>query len=114
MRRQRQEHETSRVSFVLVWLAATALSLITAPLVEPRYLIIPWVMWRLHLPQSPTPVIYRRASDEKDLEARIAINFPLFLETAWFLLVNVITGALFLRGGFEWPQEPGKIQRFLW
>lgn len=113
MRRQRQEHEASRVSFVLVWLAATALSLITAPLVEPRYLIIPWVMWRLHLPQSPTPVIYRRASDEKDLEARVAINFPLFLETAWFLLVNVITGALFLRGGFEWPQEPGKIQRFL-
>ncbi|RDW90791.1 dolichyl-P-Glc:Glc(2)Man(9)GlcNAc(2)-PP-dolichol alpha-1,2- glucosyltransferase [Aspergillus mulundensis] len=113
-RRQRLEHETSRVSFVLVWLAATALSLITAPLVEPRYLIIPWVMWRLHLPASPTPVVYRRASDEKDLEARLAINFPLFLETAWFLLVNVVTGALFLRGGFEWPQEPGKIQRFLW
>ncbi|KAL4762001.1 dolichyl-P-Glc:Glc(2)Man(9)GlcNAc(2)-PP-dolichol alpha-1,2- glucosyltransferase [Aspergillus foveolatus] len=113
-RRQRLEHETSRVSFVLVWLAATTLSLITAPLVEPRYLIIPWVMWRLHLPPSPTPVIYRRASDEKDLEARIAVNFPLFLETAWFLLVNAITGALFLRGGFEWPQEPGKVQRFLW
>jgi alpha-1,2-glucosyltransferase len=113
-RRQRLEHETSHVSFVLVWLAATALSLITAPLVEPRYLIIPWVMWRLHLPPSPTPVAYRRASDEKDLEARIAVNFPLFLETAWFLLVNVTAGALFLWGGFEWPQEPGKVQRFLW
>ncbi|KAL4979929.1 Dol-P-Glc:Glc(2)Man(9)GlcNAc(2)-PP-Dol alpha-1,2-glucosyltransferase [Aspergillus desertorum] len=112
--RQRLEHETSRVSFVLVWLAATTLSLITAPLVEPRYFIIPWVTWRLHLPPSPTPVVYRRTSDEKDLEARIAMNFPLFLETAWFLLVNVVTGALFLRGGFEWPQEPGKVQRFLW
>ncbi|KAL4807085.1 phospholipase D/nuclease [Aspergillus unguis] len=87
-RRQRLEHVPSRVSFVLVWLVATALSLITAPLVEPRYLIIPWVMWRLHLPRSPTPVAYRDASDEKDLEARVAINFPLFLETAWFLLVN--------------------------
>ncbi|KAL5047256.1 hypothetical protein BDW71DRAFT_196994 [Aspergillus fruticulosus] len=102
-RRQRLEYETSRVSFVLIWLAATALSLITAPLVEPRYLIIPWVMWRLHLPPSPTPVVYRRASDEKDLEAQIAINFPLFLETAWFLLVNVITGALFLRGSAHSP-----------
>ncbi|KAL4778334.1 Dol-P-Glc:Glc(2)Man(9)GlcNAc(2)-PP-Dol alpha-1,2-glucosyltransferase [Aspergillus varians] len=114
MRRQRQEHEASRVSFVIVWLVATALSLITAPLVEPRYLIIPWVMWRLHLPQSPTPVVYRQLMDDNDLGARVAINFPLFLETAWFLLINVLTGALFLNGGFEWPQEPGKIQRFLW
>ncbi|KAL4797069.1 DIE2/ALG10 family-domain-containing protein [Aspergillus venezuelensis] len=113
-RRQRAEHESSRVSFVIVWLAATALSLITAPLVEPRYLIIPWVMWRLHLPPSPTPVVYRKASDDKDLEARLAINFPLFLETGWFLLVNVLTGYLFLYGEFEWPQEPGKVQRFLW
>ncbi|KAL3474915.1 tyrosyl-DNA phosphodiesterase-domain-containing protein [Aspergillus californicus] len=89
MRRQRTEHETSRVSFVIVWLVATALSLITAPLVEPRYLIIPWVMWRLHLPPSPTPVVYRQGVDDnKDLEARFAINLPLFLETAWFLLVN--------------------------
>ncbi|KAL4818941.1 tyrosyl-DNA phosphodiesterase-domain-containing protein [Aspergillus spinulosporus] len=102
-RRQRLEHETSRVSFVLVWMTATALSLITAPLVEPRYLIIPWVMWRLHLPPSPTPVVYRRASDEKDLEARIAVNFPLFLETAWFVFVNVITGALFLRDSAHFP-----------
>ncbi|KAL2815698.1 phospholipase D/nuclease [Aspergillus granulosus] len=98
-RRQRAQYETSRVSFVLVWLAATALSLITAPLVEPRYLIIPWVMWRLHLPVSPTPVVYRKDVDDKeDLKARFAINFPLFMETAWFLLVNVLTGALFLHG----------------
>ncbi|KAL2872355.1 tyrosyl-DNA phosphodiesterase-domain-containing protein [Aspergillus lucknowensis] len=113
-RRQRLQYDTSRVSFVIVWLTATSLSLITAPLVEPRYLIIPWVMWRLHLPPSPTPVVYRqRVDDKKDLEARIAMNFPLFLETVWFLFVNVLTGALFLHGGFEWPQEPGKIQRFL-
>ncbi|KAI9368255.1 tyrosyl-DNA phosphodiesterase-domain-containing protein [Aspergillus egyptiacus] len=99
MLRQRQEHETSRVSFIIVWLVATTLSLVTAPLVEPRYLIIPWVMWRLHLPPSPTPVVYRQGVDKKDdLKARTAINFPLFLETAWFLLVNVLAGALFLYG----------------
>ncbi|KKK26451.1 hypothetical protein ARAM_000247 [Aspergillus rambellii] len=103
MRRQRLQYETSRVSFVLVWLAATALSLITAPLVEPRYLIIPWVMWRLHLPPSPAPVVYRQARDQdekKDLEARIAVNFPLFLETAWFLAINAVTGLLFLYGAY--------------
>ncbi|KAL2834438.1 phospholipase D/nuclease [Aspergillus cavernicola] len=107
MRRQRQEHETSRVSFVIVWLVATALSLVTAPLVEPRYLIIPWVMWRLHLPSSPVPVVYRQSvDDKKDLEARIATNFPLFLETIWFLLVNVLTGALFLHGGYHPAKRP--------
>ncbi|KAJ2895618.1 alpha-1,2-glucosyltransferase alg-10 [Zalerion maritima] len=33
-----------------ICLVATALSLITAPLVEPRYFILPWVFWRLHVP----------------------------------------------------------------
>ncbi|KAF9893844.1 hypothetical protein FE257_010014 [Aspergillus nanangensis] len=115
--RQRQQAGTSRVSFVLVWLAATALSLITAPLVEPRYFIIPWVIWRLHLPRQPTPQIYRekRSSNEKaSLDAKIATNLPLFLESFWFLVINVVTGYVFLYKGFEWPQEPGKTQRFMW
>ncbi|UKZ79897.1 hypothetical protein TrVFT333_007660 [Trichoderma virens FT-333] len=34
----------------LIFLLATTLSLITAPLVEPRYFIIPWVIWRLLVP----------------------------------------------------------------
>lgn len=115
--RQRQEQGTQRVSFVLVWLAATALSVITAPLVEPRYFIIPWVMWRLHLPRQVTPLAWREKrpeTAEESLRAAIATNFPLFLETAWFLVVNVVTGYVFLYKGFEWPQEPGKVQRFMY
>ncbi|KAE8160312.1 DIE2/ALG10 family-domain-containing protein [Aspergillus tamarii] len=115
--RQLQQPDTPRVSFVLVWLIATALSLITAPLVEPRYFIIPWVMWRLHLPRQPTPLVYReqRPRDAKEaLHAKIATNFPLFLETFWFLVINIVTGYVFLFKGFEWPQEPGKVQRFMW
>ncbi|KOC18167.1 putative glucosyltransferase (Die2) [Aspergillus flavus AF70] len=115
--RQMQQPDAPRVSFVLVWLAATALSLITAPLVEPRYFIIPWVMWRLHLPRQPTPLVYReqRPRDAKEaLHAKIATNFSLFLETFWFLVINAVTGYVFLYKGFEWPQEPGKIQRFMW
>ncbi|OGM43164.1 hypothetical protein ABOM_008844 [Aspergillus bombycis] len=115
--RQLQQPNAPRVSFVLVWLAATALSLITAPLVEPRYFIIPWVMWRLHLPRQPTPLVYReqRPQDAKEaLRAKIATNFPLFLETFWFLVIDAVTGYVFLYKGFEWPQEPGKIQRFMW
>ncbi|OJZ91753.1 glycosyltransferase family 59 protein [Aspergillus luchuensis CBS 106.47] len=114
--RQKQHQGTPQVSFVLVWLAATALSLITAPLVEPRYFIIPWVMWRLHLPPQPTPLVHRqRARDAtEELNAKVATNMALFLETYWFLVINAVTGYIFLYCGFEWPQEPGKTQRFMW
>ena len=37
-------------STALILLLATALSLMTAPLVEPRYFILPWMFWRLHVP----------------------------------------------------------------
>ncbi|PYH83405.1 alpha-1,2 glucosyltransferase alg10 [Aspergillus uvarum CBS 121591] len=115
IQRQKQQQGAPQVSFVLVWLAATALSLITAPLVEPRYFIIPWVMWRLHLPPQPTPLVHRRPQNGIDeLNAKMATNFPLFLETYWFLVINAVTGYIFLYCGFEWPQEPGKIQRFMW
>ncbi|KAI5302799.1 glucosyltransferase [Ascosphaera pollenicola] len=60
------------VSFVLVWLAATTLTLVTAPLVEPRYFIIPWVIWRLRVP--PPPI------DDGALQARILRNIPYLLE----------------------------------
>lgn len=122
-RQQRQEQQHIRVSFVLVWLISTTLSLITAPLVEPRYFIIPWVMWRLHLPRQPTPEAYRVLEqqrpgvprDEKQLfKAKFFTDLPQVLETIWFIAINAITGYVFLYKGFEWPQEPGKVQRFMW
>lgn len=116
-RRQQQAAQQVRVSFVLVWLAATTLSLVTAPLVEPRYFLIPWVMWRLHLPSFPAPAVFRQGSDGVEVgvfQARFLANLPQVLETLWLVLVNVITGYMFLFKGFEWPQEPGKVQRFMW
>lgn len=115
--RQEKQLQPTRVSFVIIWLTATALSLVTAPLVEPRYFIIPWVMWRLHLPPQPMPAVYRqrRPSEEKEIvRAQVATFSPLFLETLWFLAINAVTGYVFLYKGFEWPQEPGQIQRFMW
>lgn len=117
IQRQKQQPEAPRVSFVLVWLAATTLSLVTAPLVEPRYFIIPWVMWRLHLPPPPALAAFRqqRANNERERTlAELASNTPKFLETLWFIAINAVTGYVFLFKGFEWPQEPGKIQRFMW
>lgn len=90
--------DTNRVSFVVIWLLTTALSLITAPLVEPRYLILPWVIWRINLP----------------MQRQKASEVRLWLETVWFLIVNFITGYIFLYWDFEWVQEPGKVQRFMW
>jgi alpha-1,2-glucosyltransferase len=87
-----------QISFVIVWTATTALSLITAPLVEPRYFIIPWVMWRLHVPAV----------------ASRATTVRLALETAWALAVDVGVGYVFLYKGFEWASEPGNVQRFMW
>lgn len=41
-------------STALLWLVASAASLVTAPLVEPRYFILPWVFWRLLVPAWPS------------------------------------------------------------
>ncbi|KAJ5565741.1 Glycosyltransferase ALG10 [Penicillium sp. DV-2018c] len=115
--RQRELPEAPRVSFVLIWLATTSLSLITAPLVEPRYFILPWVMWRVHLPPLPCLLRDRETrprTEEAKRRADFIINAPKFVETAWFLIINLITGYVFLYKGFEWPQEPGKVQRFMW
>ncbi|QKX60624.1 uncharacterized protein TRUGW13939_07770 [Talaromyces rugulosus] len=116
-RQQQVERQQIRVSFVLIWLVATALSLITAPLVEPRYFIIPWVMWRLHLPRLPTPEVFREQQQREEsglFKAHFATALPQVMETVWFLVINAVTGYVFLYNGFEWPQEPGKIQRFMW
>ena len=126
-------------AFTLVYLLATTLSLVTAPLVEPRYFILPWLIWRLHLPsksalhekRSHTEVKKRGKRRSGGDEAIINPNHyssnqvikwllqdplaPLWIETLWFSIVNLGTCYVFLRWGFEWKQEePGKVQRFMW
>lgn len=118
---------TPTVSFTLTLLVATALSLITAPLVEPRYFIVPWVIWRLNIPMA---ALMKPDSEIKTSNSRLKymswfINFKkegssmyhnqwLWLETIWLIIINSVTGYIFLYKGFEWPQEPGKVQRFMW
>jgi len=120
-----KEQEGPKTSFVLILLLTTALSLITAPLVEPRYFIIPWVIWRLNVPSLPTIEPSKRQRQQKStLRQRIVDwirfwgweghDYRLWLETAWFLVINAFTGYIFLYRGFEWKQEPGNVQRFMW
>jgi alpha-1,2-glucosyltransferase len=117
-------------STVLLWLLATTLSLITAPLVEPRYFILPWVFWRLLVPAWPahecTPPetgglrlsqvsgfawLYRVGSK---------VDLRLMLETLWFITINMGTMYIFLTRPFFWRApdgtllDEGKMQRFMW
>ncbi|KAF1964947.1 alpha-1,2 glucosyltransferas-like protein alg10 [Bimuria novae-zelandiae CBS 107.79] len=92
--------QSTQISWVIIWTATTALSVITTPLVEPRYFIIPWVMWRLHVPEV------RLGGGKYDRR--------LMLETVWLGAVNVWAGYMFLARGFEWGSEKGRVQRFLW
>jgi alpha-1,2-glucosyltransferase len=109
----------TRVSFILVWLAATSMSLVTAPLVEPRYFIVPWLMWRINLPNELRREDNhdRRDGQRQGLASRglswVILN-RLWIETFWYLFVNLVTCYIFLYKGFAWPQEPGKVQRFMW
>ncbi|KHJ35914.1 putative glycosyltransferase family 59 protein [Erysiphe necator] len=113
------QYEAPKISIVLILLITTALSLITCPLVETRYFIVPWVLWRLNIPPA-----YLR-SRELGLNAARNINslhqkilklqgFTLWIETFWLLLIDLVVGYIFLYHGFEWPQEPGRVQRFMW
>lgn len=123
-KKQKKQVSGHRASFILIWLLATALSISTTPLVEPRYLIVPWLIWRLHM-ASPRPekdYAPGKMSDTRGnrlFEGSKAVLYErhdhrLWLETMWFLTINLATGYIFLYWGFEWPQEPGKVQRFMW
>lgn len=95
-----------QISFVIIWLVTTTLSVVTAPLVEPRYFIIPWVIWRLYVPHAPTTVTILGRAFSPDLRV--------VLETLWLLVINQVVQMLFLYWTFTWPSEPGNEQRFLW
>ncbi|KAL2293050.1 hypothetical protein FJTKL_08054 [Diaporthe vaccinii] len=117
------------LSTALLWLLATALSLITAPLVEPRYFIMPWVFWRLLGPAWP-PHIHLVSSRRNEggpghlvgslLSIGQKFDLRLFVETAWFLVIHSATAYMFIARPFYWRAEDGslldggRVQRFMW
>lgn len=100
-------HLAPSLSVALLWILATTMSLFSAPLVEPRYFILPWVFWRLHLPAWSAPGSQR-------------YDFRLWVESAWFVVVNVVTMYIFITRPFLWyaPDgglaDEGRAQRFMW
>lgn len=110
-------------STALLWLATTALSLMTAPLVEPRYFILPWIFWRLLVPAWPTrytpPERFGRVVGWLAGISR-RYDLTLALETVWFAAINLATFWVFVNKPFVWTAEDGTLldggrtQRFMW
>ncbi|KAK5661220.1 hypothetical protein OQA88_11112 [Cercophora sp. LCS_1] len=107
-------------STALFWLLTTTLSLITAPLVEPRYFILPWVFWRLSVPEwNPSTSSSASLPGLKWLR-NIKVDPCLALESVWFLLINLATMYMFLFRPFYWKTpdgellDGGNVQRFMW
>ncbi|CAN8102066.1 unnamed protein product [Discula destructiva] len=100
------------LSTALLWALATTLSLFSAPLVEPRYFILPWVFWRLLVPAWSGPGFLGRPDQQYDLR--------LWAESAWFVLVNALTMYIFITRPFYWygpdgaVADGGRVQRFMW
>lgn len=99
------------VVWVWVWSVAVLGTLVTAGLVEGRYFIAGWVLWRLH--------VERLAEDEGSTTAPedklwAAMAWRRWAETVGFVAVDAGVLWVFLTWGFEWESERGKIQRFMW
>lgn len=106
------------LSTAVLFLVATTLSLVTAPLVEPRYFILPWVFWRLLLPAWLSPPggpgdPTRRTPTTQEKVPLVGDGGVALLETAWFAVINVATMYIFITRPFAWASEEG-LQRFMW
>lgn len=106
---EKSNNQGTRLSFLYIWLLSTSLSLITAPLVEPRYFIVPWLIWRLQVPfPDDTPV--EGSTGSQGLVAKYAI----WIEIMWYMSINLVTCGLFLQREFRWAHSPDEVQRFMW
>ncbi|KAG7110821.1 hypothetical protein HYQ45_017480 [Verticillium longisporum] len=120
--------EAPQSSTVILLLVATTLSLMTAPLVEPRYFILPWVFLRLLVPAwrahehtvaGEEPVHHVLGLDWLFAWGRY-VDLRVVVETLWFVAINVVTMAIFLLKPYVWRAEDGtildggRLQRFMW
>lgn len=78
----------------ILFLLATAVVLIPLPLIEPRYFIVPFVMWRLSLAHKT--------------------NIALIVEILFNCFINISVLYLFFEKPFIWDNEPKALQRFMW
>lgn len=78
---------------MLIYAIATALTLIPSPLLEFRYFIAPYLIYRISMRQPR--------------------GAWLLLELLGYVAINVTTLWLFMNRPFRWAHEDG-VQRFMW
>lgn len=89
---------TNKLSFITIasYLVATILTLVPSPLFEPRYYIVPLVIFRLYSkPEVNSQWIH-------------------VAEFVWLNLINFAALLVFFVYEFEWDSEPGILQRIIW
>ena len=80
--------------WLIMFYVCSALVTIPQKLLEFRYFIIPYMLYRLHMP--------------------LASNKRLMLECVFYVLVNAATIYLYLEKPFHWSHSPKHVQRFMW
>lgn len=88
-----------RLSFVGItaFLSASAVTLIPSPLFEPRYFIVPLVLFRVF---TQSQLGYHQVRNQ-------------MYEFLWYQYINAIVFIIFFNYKFTWHSEPG-IQRIIW
>lgn len=79
---------------IILFFIASIITLVPSPLFEPRYYIVPLVLFRLLI----QPVDSSRN----------------ILEFAYLNSINALTQVIFFNYEFTWASEPGLIQRIIW
>ncbi|KAK9466583.1 alpha-2-glucosyltransferase Alg10 [Lipomyces arxii] len=93
-----------RILTSVVFFCACAAVLIPSPLIECRYYIVPYMIWRMRV----------AILNAEGLDTRRENKVGEYVEIFWYMIINAITIGLFLGYSFEWPSEPGIAQRFMW
>ena len=81
--------------WTLAYAVAVALVLVPAPLIEARYFVLPYLIFRVLA--APPPSIPRIAA-----------------ESVLYAAINAGVLYLFLYRPFVWPSEPFRWQRYMW
>lgn len=92
--------------WAIAFSGATAVTLVSTPLVEPRYFLIPYVLLRLQAGTAVPPAT--RPGSEVPTRSHLQD-----IELVWNMLVNVATLGLFLAVKFRWEGWEGWM-RFMW
>ncbi|KAF3934849.1 hypothetical protein ABW19_dt0202049 [Dactylella cylindrospora] len=97
---------THTITFLLAYLAATAGTLVFAPLVEFRYFVLPWVMWRVHIGLDYENNLFSKWKIG-------GVDVRVWAEMVIFLIVHIVTTKIFLEKEFMWEGTEG-VMRFMW